>query len=404
MLAALLAVSVAHLQPPPVDRLVALAWQDAAKPTAASQASGSDDLQVDPKHAQDLKNDEDMGEKYVTEIDKELKESKDTASLQRIQRIGADLAAIANRTHLVALWGDKRFSPFTYRFKLVEGKDVNAFSLPGGTVYVYEGLVKYVQSDDELAGVLAHEISHAALRHVATLQSEERKMTTFQLPLILASLLIGGPGAAAGTLGATNLVGTAVGNGWSVKAEEAADYGGFQLLTKSKYNPTGMLTVMERLAQDERNGPNIDWGIYRDHPPSRERAEALKKDMHDAGIPIRRSAVSTSCRASVRPGIDGNVDILYGRLVIVSFGGENALKRADDAVARLNDFFDSEPEVFEVRAGDDGAIVGRRSAVLTLTADDAKAAKTTLDALQQTTLKNLKTALYGLSYRVWDGM
>ncbi len=105
--------------------------------------------------------------------------------------IGGELAAIANASKVRTTWGDKRLNPFEYTFKVVE-EDVNAFSLPGGYIYIYEGLVKYAESDDELAGVLAHEIAHASMRHVATMQREAGKLSAMQNPLILAAILIGG--------------------------------------------------------------------------------------------------------------------------------------------------------------------------------------------------------------------
>jgi predicted Zn-dependent protease len=389
MLALLLPMVLATQNP--VARIVAVAWQQADNPPV-----------LDPKHEANVQNDKELGKKYSAEVDKELKASADADGLKRVQRIGGEMAEIANRTLTKTLWGDKRFSPFDYQFKLVEGKDVNAFSLPGGYIYVYDGLLKYVESDDELAGVLAHEIGHAALRHVATLQREQSKLNAIQLPLILVAILAGGSSGAAGALGLGSLVGTAVGNGWSVKAEQAADYAGFQYIAQSKYNPTGMLTMMERLARDERGGPNIDWGIYRTHPPSRERAAALETDISRAGIPFQRSAVTTSYRATMRPGENLNVDVLFGGRRIVSLSGTDAIQRADELVPRLNTFMDSEPDLFDLEIDVDGTVFARRRALFQISPLDAEAAKRPLADYQKEVMKNLKTAIYGLAYRVWD--
>jgi len=372
--------------------LVAMAWREDAE------------LQIDAKHEQDIKNDVELGKKYSAEADKELKASKDAEALKRLQRIGAEIADIANRTAAKTTWGDKRFSRFDYTFKLVEGKDVNAFSLPGGYIYFYEGMLKYVESDDELAGVVAHEIAHASLRHVATLQREQSKLNAIQLPLILVAILASAQGSnsAADVLGVSQLIGAAAGSGWSVRAEQAADYAGFQYMVKSKYDATGMLTMMERLAKDERNGPSIDWGIYRSHPPSRQRADSLTKYMVAANVPIRRSTVTTSYRATVKPGDDQTVQVLFGGRKIVALGGTDALKRADDIANRLNSFFDSGPDLFEITNGDDGIILGRRQPLFRLTPADAQASKTSVEELKREALRNLKTAAFGLAYKVWD--
>ncbi len=356
---------------------------------------------VDAKHQAELDSDTAQGKKYSEQVEKELKLSKDAEGLKRVQRIGAEIAAIANKTPIIATWGDKRFSTFNYTFKVIEGKDVNAFSLPGGFIYVYEGLLKYVESDDELAGVLAHEISHASLRHVSTLEHEYSKLEAFQLPLILIAILTGGSaGSNALTLG--SLLGQATGSGWSVKAEQAADYGGFQYMLKTKYNPTGMLTMMERLARDERNSPNIDLGIYRSHPPSKERALALTMDMERSQIPIRRSQVATSFRCVVKPGDNGLVEIEFSGKKIVAFAGTNALTRADQTADALNEFFDSSPELFDVQLGEPGWIMARRLPLFKLAEEDAEAEKKPMDVVQLETLASLKLAIYRLAYRVWD--
>jgi len=176
----------------PVPSTVGGATTSIAAPASAQTPNAQKNAQADEaKHQRDIDNDIKLGKDYSADVDKETKPSEDKAIVERVQRIGNELAEIANATPITALWGDKRMSKFPYVFKVIQGKDVNAFSLPGGTIYVYEGLVKYVESDDELAGVLSHEISHASLRHVATLQREQSKLSIIQLPLLLLTLLSG---------------------------------------------------------------------------------------------------------------------------------------------------------------------------------------------------------------------
>ena len=347
-------------------------------------------------HQEDLKKDAELGAKYSIEADKELKPTKNAAYTERVQRIGKLLAEIANRTPVDSLWGDKRLNPFPYTFKVVEGTDVNAFSLPGGYIYVYEGLVKEAESDDELAGVLAHEISHAEQRHVATLQREQAKMSNISLPLILLAILTGGAGAAAGAMG-VSLASQAIGSGWSVKAEESADYGGVQYMQKSPYDPTGMLTFMERLARKNQLSDNIDWGIYRSHPPSRERARTLIAYMEKAKVPIRRSRVASSYRTTVQDAPDG-ATLLYGKKTLATFSGPDAKARAAAAATNVNDFFDSSPDLFELRKGADGKIMGGGKTLFQLTpADGAPVADRQAQAV-----KAMQLAMYAIGSRVWD--
>lgn len=373
--------------------MVERAWQEAAENNALQQK----------RHNDDLAKDRETGQKYATQVDKELKPSEDKEATARVERIGAEIAAIANEGSVVTTWGDARFNPFEYRFKLVQDKDINAFSLPGGYIYVYDGLVKSSESDDELAGVLAHEVAHAALRHVATLQREQSRMQSVQIPLVLLAILTGGATAAMNTLQVSSLVGTAVGSGWSVKAEQAADYGGFQYLLKSKYDPTGMLTFMERLAQAEQRKPlGFDLGIYRTHPPSQERAESLMRYMRESNIPIRRSRVAASCRVDVKPHEDGTVRLAFRDKTLIAFSGPDALVRADQSAERMNAYFDSEPELYELQMNPEGRILGRRQPLIELSHDDAVAAKTSVAALTEDTARNVKRAMASLSYRVWS--
>lgn len=407
MIPAAIALSLSHsphahthaMRPlnPRLEALVSRAW---------AEAEGGESEQDKKRHEEDLKRDRDMGAKYSEQIDKELKVTDDKELIERVQRIGGELAQIANQTPVEVTWGDKRLNPFQYQFKVVQDKDINAFSLPGGFIYVYDGLLKFTESDDELAGVLAHEVAHASLRHVATLQREQSKLQAVQIPLILIAIFTGGASGAATALTAGSLVGTAIGSGWSVKAEQSADYGGFQYLVKSKYDPTGMLTFMERLAIMERRKPIgfVDLGIYRTHPPSRERAESITKFMTDAQLPIRRSRVAPSCRVDVKPHEDGTVQITFGTRTIVALAGTDALDRADQMARRINAFFDSEPDLYEVKAETaQGQIFGRRQVLLELTHDDAVAAKATVPQLTEETSMNLKRAMGTLGFRVWNG-
>lgn len=352
---------------------------------------------TDPKHAKELERDIETGKKSAAEVKKQLALSNNLVYIARVQRVGRELAKIADATEVDVSYGDKRLNPFPYHFDVIANKDIQAFSLPGGNIYVYEGLLKYVESDDELAGVLAHEIAHAAFRHVATLDREQKKMQLVTLPLILISLFTHNPDVFYGS----QLIGLAKGSGWSVRAEEAADYGGFQYMVKSKFNPVGMLTFMERLARDERLQSRQDLGIFQTHPVTRERAEAATQRLQALNIPIKRSLVSKSFRVELKPVSEG-VEAWFYNKKLYTFGGDDAKERAEDAAKRLNDFFDSVPELWDVQVRGD-AVYGKSSKLIEIDPDDAKVAKTTVLKLKTAAVAQIKNSLFGLAYRVWDG-
>src|SRR5579872_2476080 len=114
-----------------------------------------------------------LGRENAAENDKNIKLVTDAAVVDRVNRIGQEIAAVANSVEIPAIWGTPNVKKFAYTFKVVDDKDVNAYSLPGGFIYVNKGLLDYVHSDDELAGVLAHEITHAAHHHMVKLMHEQ---------------------------------------------------------------------------------------------------------------------------------------------------------------------------------------------------------------------------------------
>jgi predicted Zn-dependent protease len=379
-----------------IGAIVEAAWREAGQQDPQPKLT-----KEQQKHAEDLKNDVEIGAKYAAQADKELKASTNQEHIDRVNRITAELTAIANQQKVKVLWGDSRLNTFTYRFKVVEKDEVNAFSLPGGYIYVYDGLLKYVESDDELAGVLAHEIAHASFRHLATLQREQSKLDALTLPLILVSIMAGGD-AGVGGVQLAQLASIAKQSGWSQKAEIAADFGAFQYLRSTKYNPVGLLTFMEKLARDQRV-EYIDWGIYRTHPPSRERAESIEKYLREANIPIKRSQVTTSFRVTTKELEKGEgVELLFNKRRLFVLGGANAGERAKDLLPKLNDFFDSVPELFDVQMADSGSITYRKRELVKFTPEDAAVAGSNVSEVSATALRSIKRELFVLAFRIWD--
>ncbi|MBX3118422.1 MAG: M48 family metalloprotease [Fimbriimonadaceae bacterium] len=378
--------------PPVVEYLVSTAW---------SQAKATDQKQELPNQ-KDIDADKELGKEYSKEVEKEVKLSKNEEYIARIKRVSEPIFKVAQSTLVNVTWGDQRLSPFDYSIKVVEGDQVNAFSIPGGYLYFYEGLIKYAESDDELAGVIGHEVAHAAFRHLATLSREQSKFDILTLPLILVTILSGGRGGTQGALTLAQLASQAASSGWSQKAELSADYGSFQYLRLTQYNPVGLLTFMERLARDQRAMEAIDWGIYRSHPPSRERAEKITGYLEEAKIPIKRSATSTTFRVVLKETEGGKVEGVFNDTRLFVLGGTDAQARAKEVAVRLNDFFDQVPELYEVSLDEAGAITSRRKQLLQLGREDAEAMGTSLSAARDESLRAIKRALFFYAYRIWD--
>ena len=300
-----------------------------------------------------------------------MKLISDPAMLSRVTAIGARLANIANKTVIPATYGTENRTPYTYRFHIVDDKDVNAFALPGGWLYVNKGLLDYVQSDDELAGVLAHEVIHAAHHHILKLQKEQDKLNTQLAIGAIAAIFAKVPVADTGNLiTGLQLVALQKVNGYSQQAERDADGAGFELTRLAGFNPVGALTFMERLARDQRNRPEVDLGIFRTHPPEKQRVASLKSKLDLAAIPINRRQTTNQLRLSVLPAKNQSVIFelqLDGRVVLTST--DKAYLTQVSGV--LDKALDVPTELFDVTKSASSVLI-RGNIVFTIRSSDLK--------------------------------
>ena len=337
-----------------------------------------------------------LGRENAEANDRQVKLVTDAAVVERVDRIGQELAAVANRFAIPALWGSSQLKPFHYTFKVVDDKDVNAYSLPGGFVYVNKGLLDAVRSDDELAGVLAHEIGHDAHHHMVKLIHENNKLNKFLTPLTLLALgaMIGAGGQTA--LDASNLIyasqlySIARINSYGVDAEKDADHTGLLLMTHTRYNPVGLYSFMIRLAALERGQGNIDLGIYRTHPPAEERVTAAKNLLNELKIPIYLSQVDPTLQLQVsavvpdKNGFGAGLEEIKMRDVLVcrvaASESQTAVVRARQIAQRMNALLDAQLQPFDIRANRQQTAVMARGQII-LNETDALAQKTTVQEL-----------------------
>jgi Zn-dependent protease with chaperone function len=328
------------------------------------------------------------GQDAVKEVEKESKVLKDDAVNKRVDDIGQSLVKSLNSPKDV------------YTFKVLDDKEVNAFALPGGFIYVYKGLLDQVESDDELAGVLAHEITHADHHHAMKLMKKSQPWDLATMAVILAGVFSGKD--ITGPAEAVNVLQTSKINGYTIDLEKDADAGGLKLMLKSKYNPVGMLTFMERLARTEAHSGSatVDLGIFRTHPYSDERALALRTGLEKAGVVINRRAVTKSVRATVEPVKDQNAATLkidnQAVIIMAPDGATSALDRANATAKQLNDLLDQDLRAREVYLAPSGTVViARTSPVISVSDADAKLAKSTPQAVATAARKRIFDVLWG---------
>ena len=171
------------------------------------------------------------------------------------------LTALGNR--LVAALPQKDFE---YQFFVVNNAEPNAFTIPGAKIYVHAGLLKFADDENELAGVVAHEIGHAYQRHPA-------KAMTRQLGLAQISTKLAGGNNAAFKQLALKIAGTGALNFYGRKDETEADAIGFELLRKAGYPSDGLTRFLQKLLKIQTGGQPP--AFLSSHPPTPERIAAL---------------------------------------------------------------------------------------------------------------------------------
>jgi predicted Zn-dependent protease len=207
----------------------------------------------------DTKSEVALGNDMDQQVQQKFKILNDPQMQMRLNSIGEKLAYASDRKDLA------------YHFKIVQDKELNAFAIPGGYVYVNSALMN-IATDDELAGVLAHEIGHIAARHsVKKLQAA----LGYQIILGIALGLSG-----QGYMGqAMNIVFDLATLGYSRNDELLADKLSVKYTRIAGFDPRGIITFFEKLKQEEKAHPNYTPLFLRSHPYMDERINQIKKEI-----------------------------------------------------------------------------------------------------------------------------
>ena len=302
-----------------------------------------------------------------------------------------------------------------YKVHLLDRDDANAFALPGGVIFVTKGLLEpvspdkaflAVQSDDELASILAHEIAHVC--HFHGLRQADRAKGLFRGGLVasLATLLLGGGiGTAFQVLGFGQQVATGMMNHYGIDYETEADNSAVQYIVDAGYNPTGLLTFIERLAAEERARAPIELGIYQTHPYPVERIQAIRRFIRNAGINVNRRAVTNwskpEAMEAIINGEPAAVLVLWERTIYTFFAtaptGESASARAEAAVARVDAALAAGMEEYDLSIEEEGGlarVTARGEPLFTIYPDEVEGGGSVRDAAEAA-MRELRAAFFG---------
>jgi predicted Zn-dependent protease len=218
-----------------------------------------------------------LGKNMAQDVERNSKMIDDPVVTEYVNRVGQNL--VRNSDAKV---------PFT--IKVIDSDEVNAFALPGGFFYVYSGLVLRAQEESELAGVMAHEISHVTARH-GTCQATKGELT--QLLSIPAMIFIPYSWAGYAMYQGMNLAIPLTFLKFSRDAEREADFLGIQYMYKAGYDPNSYVTFFERIQADEKRRPGTIPKVFSTHPPTPERIENTQKEIARI-LPARQEYIVTT--------------------------------------------------------------------------------------------------------------
>lgn len=239
----------------------AMVWAVAIMPIAATAQTRVNM----PKNKYKVQDDVKLGRQAAVEVEKQFPILNDSIAQQYVESVGERLVA--------AIPSQFRQPAFDYQFKVVNASDINAFALPGGPMYVNRGMIEAAKNEGEMAGVMAHEITHVALRH-ATAQATKQSSIGNQLGtigLILGGAILGGQtGAQLGALGA---------QAWQTKYsrdyETQADILGAQIMANAGYDPRDLANMFQTIAQ-QGGGRAPEW--LSSHPDPGNRFQKINQE------------------------------------------------------------------------------------------------------------------------------
>jgi predicted Zn-dependent protease len=187
--------------------------------------------------------------------------SQNPKARELVQRVGEKLA----RESLAAK------SPYKFSFHvLADARTVNAFALPGGPIFITEGLLRLLKSEAELAAVLGHEIGHVIARH-----SSERLAKQQLTQGLLGALVVGSGDYTTAQIG--QVVGSMINMSYGRDDELEADSLGIRLMAEGSYDPRAMIRVMEVLAK--ASGGSRQPEFFSTHPAPENRATRIREEI-----------------------------------------------------------------------------------------------------------------------------
>lgn len=223
-----------------------------------------------------------LGRQAQQDVRRQVPELRDSVVSTYIEGVGRRLAARADGPR------------YPYSFDVANSREINAFALPGGPIWIHRGAIDAAQNEAQLAGVLAHEIAHIANRHAA---DQITKGTIANAGLGLLGALLGdGNGSKIAQLGA-GVAAQSVMMKFSRDAEREADMKALHYMKRAGYDPHGMVEFLQVLRNRQGRDPGSVQTFFASHPAPAERVARLEQEAARLAGGRRESAAFTQVQA-----------------------------------------------------------------------------------------------------------
>ena len=274
------------------------------------------------------------GKQYSMEIEKSSHLVTDPVVVEYVNRVGQNL--VKNSDSKV---------PFT--IKVLDTDEINAMALPGGFFYVNSGLILACDSEDELAGVMAHEIAHVAAHHAAR---EMTKLNYMQIGSIPLMIFTQGTWVGYGIYEASQLAVPLTFLSFSREYEAEADFLGIQYAYRAGYDPQGMVSIFEKLDALEKHKPGALSKAFSDHPATPDRIGHVEDEIATI-LPARADYLVTT----------SEFDQVKARLArIQNKRGIQDKKGGNKPTLRRTSGTNNDPNSTQTSSSDDKPTLGRR--------------------------------------------
>jgi predicted Zn-dependent protease len=230
-----------------------------------------------------------IGKRYATEIDRSARIIKDPVINEYVNRVAQNVARSSDLK-----------IPLTV--KIIDSPDINAFALPGGFLYVNSGLLKAANEEDQVAGVVAHEIAHVAARHWASQMTKATILQYAMIPLMFTPLSFP---VYIGLSEGLNMGIPMAFLKFSRDDEAEADFLGIQYMYKAGYDPNAYVAFFGKIVQEQRRNPGSVPSVFSDHPPTPDRIIKAEKEIKSILPQKSEYLVSTSEFNGMKTRLEG---------------------------------------------------------------------------------------------------